>query len=153
MKERPQSLKNLLEARMSVDREQVFVVVKNGNRVLYFDDVEDEFGVAIPDGDGVMREWGLRSAGPGVTGSRRRPARKLVGTSPVSAFYKGESQEKKQPRRLEGAKMFAALSSPCHVERLWGIRSSQIHSVFVTALSDSEVGQAAGLNVVNHSSI
>jgi hypothetical protein len=49
--------------------------------------------------------------------------------------------------------MFAALSSPCHVERLWGIRSSQIHSVFVTALSDSEAGQAAGLNVVNHSSI
>src|SRR6267378_8840 len=30
----------------------------------------------------------------------------------ISAFYKGESQEKKQPRRLEGAKMFAVLSSP-----------------------------------------
>ena len=39
-------------------REQVFVVAKNGNRLLYFDDVEDDFGVAIPDEDGVMREWG-----------------------------------------------------------------------------------------------
>jgi hypothetical protein len=47
--------------------------------------------------------------------------RPLVATS---AFYKGESQGKKQLRRLEEAKMFAALSSPSHVERLWGIRSS-----------------------------
>jgi hypothetical protein len=38
----------------------------------------------------------------------------------VSTFYKGESQEKKHLRRLEGAGLFAALSSPCHVERLWG---------------------------------
>jgi hypothetical protein len=76
-----------------------------------------------------------------------------VPTCPVCAFYKGESQGKKQPRRLEGARTFAALSSPSHVERLWGIRSSQIHSVFVTALSDSEARQAARLNVVNHSSI
>ena len=38
--------------------EQFFVVAKNGNHLLYFDDVEEEFGVAIPDGDGVMREWG-----------------------------------------------------------------------------------------------
>ena len=42
----------------------------------------------------------------------------------VSGFYKGESQEKKHLRGLEGAKMFAALSSPSHVERLWGICSS-----------------------------
>jgi len=49
--------------------------------------------------------------------------------------------------------MFAALSSPSHVERLWGVRSSQIRSVFVTALWDSEARQAAWLNVVNHSSI
>ena len=42
----------------------------------------------------------------------------------TSAFYKGESQVKKHLRRLEGAKMFAALSSPGHVERLRGIRSS-----------------------------
>jgi len=42
----------------------------------------------------------------------------------VNALYKGESQGKKQPRRLEGAKTFAALSSPSHVERLWGVRSS-----------------------------
>jgi hypothetical protein len=49
--------------------------------------------------------------------------------------------------------MFAALSSPSHVERLWGVRSSLIHSVFVTVLSDSEARQAAWLNVANHSSI
>lgn len=42
----------------------------------------------------------------------------------VTAFYKGESQAKKHLRRLEGAKTFAALSSPSHVEGLWGIRSS-----------------------------
>ena len=47
-----------------------------------------------------------------------------VPTWTVCAFYKGESQEKKHLRRLEGAKMFAALSSPSHVERLWGMRSS-----------------------------
>ena len=39
-------------------QERVFVVAKNGNRLLYFDDVEEDFGVAIPDEDGVMREWG-----------------------------------------------------------------------------------------------
>lgn len=38
-------------------RERVFVVAKNGNRLLYFDDVEEDFGVGIPDEDGVMREW------------------------------------------------------------------------------------------------
>ena len=38
--------------------EQVFVLAKNGNRLLYFDDVEEDFGVATPDDDGVMREWG-----------------------------------------------------------------------------------------------
>jgi hypothetical protein len=45
-------------------------------------------------------------------------------TCPITAFYKGESQEKKHLRRLEGAMLFAALSSPSHVERLWGVRSS-----------------------------
>jgi len=48
---------------------------------------------------------------------------RLPDTCPITAFYKGESQEKKHPRRLEGAKVFAALSSPSPVERLWGIRS------------------------------
>jgi hypothetical protein len=50
--------------------------------------------------------------------------RKLARSVNTSAFYKGESQEKKHLWRLEGAGLFAALSSPCHVERLWGIRSS-----------------------------
>ena len=34
-------------------------------------------------------------------------------------FYKGEVSREKFPRRLEGAEMFAALSSPCHA-RVWG---------------------------------
>ena len=38
----------------------------------------------------------------------------------TSAFYKGESQEKKFLWRLEGAKMFAVLSSPCRVGSLRG---------------------------------
>jgi hypothetical protein len=38
--------------------EQVFVVAKNGNRLLYYDDVEEDFGVAIPDEDGTLRNWG-----------------------------------------------------------------------------------------------
>jgi hypothetical protein len=42
----------------------------------------------------------------------------------ASAFYKGEGQEKKHLWRLEGAGLFAVLSSPWHVERLWGSRSS-----------------------------
>ena len=43
-----------------------------------------------------------------------------VGTRPVTVFsIKGESREK-TPRRLEGAKIFARLSSPCNVERLLG---------------------------------
>jgi hypothetical protein len=39
-------------------REQVFVVAKKGNRLLYFDDIEEDFGVTIPDEVDVMREWG-----------------------------------------------------------------------------------------------
>jgi hypothetical protein len=47
----------------------------------------------------------------------------------VSAFYKGESQEKKHLRRLEGAEMFAVLSSPSYIESLWGFLALQIHRV------------------------
>jgi hypothetical protein len=38
--------------------EHVFVVAKTGEHLLYYDDVEEDFGVAIPDGDGVLRNWG-----------------------------------------------------------------------------------------------
>jgi len=38
--------------------EQIFVLAKNENRVLYFDDVEEDFGVSAPDEDGVLRDWG-----------------------------------------------------------------------------------------------
>jgi hypothetical protein len=39
--------------------ERVFVVARHGNRVLAFDDVEDEFAVGELDSDGVLRHWGL----------------------------------------------------------------------------------------------
>jgi hypothetical protein len=35
--------------------EKVFVIARSGNRVLFFDDVEEEFGVGIPDRDGILR--------------------------------------------------------------------------------------------------
>jgi len=38
--------------------EHVYVVARNGNRLVYYDDVEEEFGVGIPDADGVLRNWG-----------------------------------------------------------------------------------------------
>jgi hypothetical protein len=38
--------------------ERVFVVARNGNRLLFFDDVEEEFGVGVPDSDGVLRDLG-----------------------------------------------------------------------------------------------
>jgi hypothetical protein len=44
----------------------------------------------------------------------------------ISAFHKGESQQQIRLRRLEGARLFALLSSPSHVERLLGFRSSWI---------------------------
>jgi hypothetical protein len=40
------------------ETERVFVVAKKEERLLYYDDVEEDFGVAIPDGDGVLRNWG-----------------------------------------------------------------------------------------------
>jgi|HubBroStandDraft_2_1064218.scaffolds.fasta_scaffold41953_2 hypothetical protein len=38
--------------------EYVFVLAKKEERLLYYDDVEEDFGVATPDGDGVLRTWG-----------------------------------------------------------------------------------------------
>jgi hypothetical protein len=65
-------------------------------------------------------------------------------TCTVSAFYKGESQEKKLRWRLEGTEMFAVLSSPSYVESLWSFLSLQIHRVIVTALSVSEADKLGG---------
>ncbi len=42
--------------------EKVFVIARSGDRVLFFDDVEEEFGVGLPDPDGVLRHCG--SFGP-----------------------------------------------------------------------------------------
>ena len=39
--------------------EQVFVVARDGVRLLLFDDVEDEYAIGVPDGDGVLRKWEL----------------------------------------------------------------------------------------------
>ena len=45
--------------------ERVFVVAQNGTRLLFYDDVEEEFAVEVPDTDGVLRRWGTH-AGLGV---------------------------------------------------------------------------------------
>ena len=41
--------------------ERVFVIARDGRRLLFFDDVEDEFAIGVPDDDGILREekWGL----------------------------------------------------------------------------------------------
>ena len=39
--------------------EQVFVVASSGQRLLFFDDVEDEFAIGVAANDGVLRDWGL----------------------------------------------------------------------------------------------
>jgi hypothetical protein len=38
--------------------ERVFVVARNENRLLFFDDVEEDFGVGVPDSDGILRDLG-----------------------------------------------------------------------------------------------
>ena len=43
-----------------------------------------------------------------------------LGNASAMPFYKRGKSREKVPRRLEGAKIFAMLSSPCNVERLWG---------------------------------
>jgi hypothetical protein len=39
--------------------ERVFVVMRADNRLVFFDDVEDEFAIGVPDSDGMLTEWGL----------------------------------------------------------------------------------------------
>jgi hypothetical protein len=38
--------------------ERVFVVARKGNHLLFFDDVEEEFGVGVPDSDAILRDLG-----------------------------------------------------------------------------------------------
>ena len=38
--------------------DSVFLVARDGPRVLFYDDTEGEFGTATLDPDGVMRDWG-----------------------------------------------------------------------------------------------
>jgi hypothetical protein len=42
--------------------ERIFVVARNGSQLLFFDDVEEEFGVGVPDNDAILR--GLGTFGP-----------------------------------------------------------------------------------------
>src|SRR5262249_35722927 len=41
--------------------EQVFIVARAGKGLLFFDDVEEEFAVGIPDADGILRSWNCYS--------------------------------------------------------------------------------------------
>jgi hypothetical protein len=60
----------------------------------------------------------------------------------------------KSPRRLRGAKMFAALSSPCHVARLLGFSLRCDSSFFVVTTLSSFLAQASSVVVnANHGSI
>jgi len=64
-------------------------------------------------------------------------------TSPVTAFYKGESQGKKLLLRPEEAGMFAF--SPAHVMLGGsGFFSLQIHLLIVTTLSASDANKQCG---------
>jgi hypothetical protein len=38
--------------------EPIYCVARIGLRVLIYDDVEEEFGTGVLDGDGLLREWG-----------------------------------------------------------------------------------------------
>jgi hypothetical protein len=38
--------------------ERVFVVARNGSQLLFFDDIEEEFGVGVPDNDAILRDLG-----------------------------------------------------------------------------------------------
>ncbi len=42
--------------------EHMFVIARKDTRVLFFDDVEEDFGVGTPAEDGVLRDWGTFSA-------------------------------------------------------------------------------------------
>jgi len=67
-------------------------------------------------------------------------------TSTVTAFYKGESQEKKLRLRLEEAGMFAF--SPAHVMLGGsGFFFLQIHLLIVTTPSASDVNKQCGCKV------
>jgi hypothetical protein len=77
----------------------------------------------------------------------------LPDRSPITPFYKGESQEKNLPGDWKERK--SSLRFPAHVVlRVSGdFFFFQIHLVIVTALSGSEARQAAWLKCVNHGSI
>jgi hypothetical protein len=42
----------------SGERDPVWVLARAGAEVLFYDDTEDEWGTAMLDADGVMRDWG-----------------------------------------------------------------------------------------------
>ena len=43
----------------SYGEKKLFVFARDGKRLLLLDDVEEEFGIGVPDADGVLRQWNL----------------------------------------------------------------------------------------------
>src|SRR6266404_9531729 len=74
-------------------------------------------------------------------------------TSPVSAFYKGESQEKKLPGDWKEQRFLPG--SPAHVMLggSWGFLFSQSHVVVVTTPSVSDATSSTVGKIANHGSI
>jgi len=74
-------------------------------------------------------------------------------TSPVSAFYKGESQEKKLPGDWKEQRFLPG--SPAHVMLggSWGFLFSQSHVVVVTTPSVSDATSSTVAKIANHGSI
>jgi hypothetical protein len=70
----------------------------------------------------------------------------LIGLLPVTAFYKGESQEKTLPVRLEEAGMFAFSPANVMLEGS-GFFFSQIHLGIATTPSASDANKQCGCKV------
>src|SRR5260370_38373196 len=77
----------------------------------------------------------------------------LVPTCPGSAFYKGESQEKKLPGDWKEQRFLPG--SPAHVvlEGSWGLLFSQSHVVVVSTPWVSESTSSTVVKIANHGSI
>jgi hypothetical protein len=77
----------------------------------------------------------------------------LKSTSPITAFYKGESQEKKLPGDWKEQRFL--LGSPAHVMLggSWRFLFSQSHVVVVTTPSVSDATSSAVAEIGNHGSI
>jgi hypothetical protein len=77
----------------------------------------------------------------------------LIGTWTITAFYKGESQEKHFPHDWKEQRCLS--DSPAHVMLggSWGSLFSQMHVSVVTTPSVSSATSSAVAKIANHSSI